>query len=86
LLRQQECRDDQDQHGSVDNRQEFHSTLSAVNDHSSPDPFRPEEEWPEAARDKGGVHEITDETSKREDKLAQLHQDLSRMLRSPQAA
>ena len=69
--RQHEWRDDQDQHGSVDERREYQSLISAVSD-----PFRAE----------GGADQITHEISKRRDKLAQLHQDLDRLLQSPTAA
>jgi hypothetical protein len=67
--RQHEWRDDQ--HGSVDERREYQSLISAVSD-----PFRAE----------GGADQITHEISKRRDKLAQLHQDLDRLLQSPTAA
>jgi hypothetical protein len=60
-----------DQHGSVDERREYQSLISAVSD-----PFRAE----------GGADQITHEISKRRDKLAQLHQDLDRLLQSPTAA
>jgi hypothetical protein len=66
--RQHEWRDDQ--HGSVDERREYQSLISAVSD-----PFRAE----------GGADQITHEISKRRDKLAQLHQDLDRLLQSPTA-
>jgi hypothetical protein len=70
---EQEWRDDQDQHGSVDERQEYDSLVSAVSDYE-----------PTQAED--GAFEITPEISKREDKLAQLRQDLDRLLQSPRAA
>jgi hypothetical protein len=69
--RQHEWRDGQDQHGPVDERREYHSLVSAVSD-----PFRAE----------GGADQITHEISRRRDKLAQLHQDLDRLLQSPTAA
>jgi hypothetical protein len=69
--RHHEWRDGQDQHGSVDERREYHSLVSAVSD-----PFQAE----------GGADQITHEISKRRDKLAQLHQDLDRLLQSPTVA
>jgi hypothetical protein len=65
--RQYEWHDDQDQHGSVDER---HSLIWAVSDHG---PFR----------DEGGAFRITHEISKRRDKLAGLHQHLDWLLQSP---
>jgi hypothetical protein len=66
--------DDQGQHqwrddrqGSVDERREYQSLISVVSDL-----FRVE----------GGADQITYEISKRRDKLAQLHQDLDRLLQS----
>ena len=59
-------RDDQDQHQSVDEPQEYHSLKSAVSDYS---PFPAE-----------GAHQIAYQISKRRDKLARLHQDLDRLL------
>ena len=66
---QYEWRDDQQ--GSVDERGEYQSPISAVSDL-----FRVE----------GGADQITYEISKRRDKLAQLHQDLDRLLQSTTAA
>ena len=59
--------DDQDQHVSVDERQEFHSLISAVSDSGL---FRAE----------GGDYQIARQISKRRDKLAQLRQVLDRLL------
>jgi len=59
--------DDQDQHVSVDERQEFHSLISAVSDSGL---FRAE----------GGDYQIAHQISKRRDKLAQLRQVLDRLL------
>ena len=56
-----------DQHGSVDERREYQSLISVVSDL-----FQVE----------GGADQITYEISKRRDKLAQLHQDLDRLLQS----
>jgi hypothetical protein len=71
---QHERRDDQDQHERRDDpdheRQEYHSLISAVSDYT-----------PLPAED--GAFETIPEISKREDKLAQLRQDLDRMLQSP---
>jgi hypothetical protein len=71
---QQERRDDKDQHERRDDpdheRQEYHSLISAVSDYT-----------PLPAED--GAFETIPEISKREDKLAQLRQDLDRMLQSP---
>jgi hypothetical protein len=69
--RQHEWRDDQDHHGSVDERREYRSLISAVSD-----PFRAE----------GGADQLSHEISKRRDKLAQLHQDIDRLLQSPTPA
>jgi hypothetical protein len=60
-----------DQRGSVHERREYQSLISAVSD-----PFR--------AAD--GADQITHQISKRRDKLAQLHQDLDRLLQSHTAA
>ena len=68
--RQHERRDDQYPHGSVVEGQELHSLVSAVSD-------------PGPLRDDGGAFQITQEISKRRDKLAQLRQDIDRMLQSP---
>jgi hypothetical protein len=65
--KRQEWRDDQDQRVYVDERREYHSLIAAISDYS---PFRAE----------GGAYQITHEISKRRDKLAQLHQDLDRLL------
>ena len=59
------------QHGSVDEQREYQSLVSAVSD-----PFRAE----------GDADQNTHEISKRRDKLAQLHQDLDRLLQSPTVA
>ena len=59
------------QHGSVDEQREYQSLISAVSD-----PFRAE----------GDADQNTHEISKRRDKLAQLHQDLDRLLQSPTVA
>ena len=67
--RQHERRDDQSPHGSVVEGQELHSLVSAVSD-------------PGPLRDDGGAFQITQEISKRRDKLAQLRQDIDRMLQS----
>jgi hypothetical protein len=68
--RQHEWRDNHDQRGSVHER-EYQSLVSAVSD-----PFRAED----------GAEQITHQISKRRDKLAQLHQDLDRLLQSPTVA
>ena len=67
--RQHERRDDQSPYGSVLEGQELHSLVSAVSD-------------PGPLRDDGGAFQITQEISKRWDKLAQLRQDINRMLQS----
>jgi hypothetical protein len=72
-LRQHEVRHDYDQHGSVDQRREYQSLISAVSDYG---PFTAE----------GGADQITPEISKRRDKLARLHQELDRLLQSPTPA
>jgi hypothetical protein len=69
--RQHEWRDNYDQRGSVHERREYQSLISAVSD-----PFRAED----------GAEQITHQISKRRDKLAQLHQDLERLLQSPTVA
>jgi hypothetical protein len=69
--RQHERRDNYDQRGSVHERREYQSLISAVSD-----PFRAED----------GAEQITHQISKRRDKLAQLHQDLDRLLQSPTVA
>jgi hypothetical protein len=66
-------RQQQDQHQSVDEPQEYHSLKSAVSDHS---PFLAD-----------GAPQIAYQISKRRDKLARLHQDLDRLLQhGPQQA
>ena len=69
--RQHEWRDNYDQRGSVHERREYQSLISAVSDS-----FRAED----------GAEQITHQISKRRDKLAQLHQDLDRLLQSPTVA
>ena len=69
--RQHEWRDNHDQLGSVHERREYQSLISAISD-----TFRAED----------GADQITHQISKRRDKLAQLHQDLDRLLQSPAAA
>jgi hypothetical protein len=68
--RKHERRDDQSPHGSVVEGQKLHSLVSAESD-------------PGPLRDDGGAFQITQEISKRRDKLAQLRQDIDRMLQSP---
>lgn len=67
--RKHERRDDQSPHGSVVEGQDLHSLVSAESD-------------PGPLRDDGGAFQITQEISKRRDKLAQLRQDIDRMLQS----
>jgi hypothetical protein len=62
-------RDDQDERG-IDERREYQSLISAVSE-----PFRVD----------SAADLITHEISKRKDKLAQLHQDLDRLLQSSTA-
>ena len=62
-------RDNQDERG-IDERREYQSLISAVSE-----PFRFD----------GAADLITHEISKRKDKLAQLHQDLDRLLQSSTA-
>jgi hypothetical protein len=69
--REHEWRDNYDQRGSVHERREYQSLISAVSDS-----FRAED----------GAEQITHQISKRRDKLAQLHQDLDRLLQSPTVA
>ena len=69
--RQHEWRDNHDQRASVHEPREYQSLISAISD-----PFRAED----------GADQITHQISKRRDKLAQLHQDLDRLLQSPTAA
>jgi len=70
---QHEWRDDQDQQESVDERQEYYSPISAVSDCGPP-------------RAESDASLIAHKISKRRDKLAQLRQDLDRLLQSPKAA
>jgi hypothetical protein len=65
--RQHEWRDDQEQHVSVGEPREYHSLITAISDYS---PFQAED----------GSYQITHEINKRRNKLAQLHQDLDRLL------
>lgn len=67
---QHEWRDDQDQQGCVDERQEYYSPISAVSDCGPP-------------RAESDASLIAHKISKRRDKLAQLRQDLDRLLQSP---
>jgi hypothetical protein len=60
-----------DQQGSVDERGEYQSLISVVSD---------------LFRGEGGADQIACEIGKRRDKLAQLHQDLDRLLQSTTAA
>jgi hypothetical protein len=60
-----------DQHGSVDERREYRSLISAVSG-----PFGVE----------SGTDQIAHKISKRRDKLALLHQDLDRLLQSHTSA
>ena len=60
-----------DQHGSVDERREYRSLISAISG-----PFGVE----------SGTDQMAHKISKRRDKLALLHQDLDRLLQSPTSA
>ena len=64
--RQHEWRNDQD-HGSVDERQEDHSLISPASDYSPRHPLRADDERLDNARGEGGTFQITNEISKRED-------------------
>jgi len=77
-----EWRDDRG-HAFVDERREEHSLISAASDYSPRLPFRADDE----RQDQGhATFQITNEISKREERLAQLSQDLARLLRWPRAA
>jgi hypothetical protein len=75
--RQHEWRNDQE-HGFIDEREEGDSLIAAASDY----PRRADDERPDNARGEGGAALQMNEVSKREDTLAQLSQDLHRLLRS----
>jgi hypothetical protein len=72
---QDEWRDDQDEYGSVDGREEDYPPVSTARDYGPPRPFQTDGGWPDSARD-------LNEVSKRDDTLAQLRQELDRLLQS----
>jgi hypothetical protein len=77
-----EWRDDRG-HAFVDERREEHSLISAASDYSPRLPFRADDERQDKEQT---TFQITNEISEREERLAQLSQDLARLLRWPRAA
>jgi hypothetical protein len=72
---QDEWRDNQDECASVDRREEDYPPVSTARDYGPPGPFQTDGGWPDSARD-------LNEVSKRDDTLAQLRQELDRLLQS----
>ena len=70
---QDEWRDDQDEYGSVDGREEDYPPVSTAMGYGPP--FQTDGGWPDSARD-------LNEVSKRDDTLAQLRQELDWLLQS----
>ena len=90
-LLQPKSPDDQQQHGSIDERDQFidnlhRSPISGANDYEAGRPHPANDEWPINARRTGGASQITDEVSEREDRLAQLRRDLDWLLQTPKSA
>ena len=72
---QDEWRDNQDECASVDRREEDYPPVSTARDYGPPGPFQTDGGSPDSARD-------LNEVSKRDDTLAQLRQELDRLLQS----
>ena len=72
---QDEWQDNQDERASVDGQEEDYSPVASARDYGRPRPFQTDGGWLDNARDKI-------EVSKRDDTLAQLRQELDRLLQS----
>ena len=75
---QDEWRDDQDEYGSVDGREEDYPPVSTARDYGPPRLFQTDSGCPDSARD-------LNEVSKRDDTLAQLRRELDRLVQSERA-
>jgi hypothetical protein len=90
-LLQPKSRGDEQQHRSIDERdqlvEELHrSPISGANDYEVGPPPPANDEWPNSVRGTGGASQITDEAGEREERLAQLKRDLDWLLQSPKRA
>jgi hypothetical protein len=85
-LLQPKSPDDQQQHGSIDERELHRSPISDANDYEAGRPHPANDELPINTRRTGGASQITEEVSEREDRLAQLRRDLDWLLQMPKRA
>ena len=88
---QYERRNDQQQHGSAGEADEFlhdlqSSLLAAASDYRPRPPLDATDEWPNGGRGKDGASQISDETREREEVLDRLRRDLDQLLQSPKVA
>jgi hypothetical protein len=90
-LLQLKSRDDENQHRSIDERDQFvedlhRSPISSANDYEVYPPPPANDEWPNGVRGTGGASQITNEVGEHEERLAQLKRDLDLLLQLPKRA